>query len=66
MKKENALLKKMSLEEMSKIEGGAYKCPPMPANIKKKPNSSVYYAWVYANCSSVSSCSPTTWNTCVR
>lgn len=64
MKKNNLFLEKLSESELKSIKGGAYKCPPMPSYIKAKPNSSVYYAWVFANCTSVPSCSPSTWNSC--
>jgi hypothetical protein len=61
----NVFLEKISGEELKTITGGAYKCSTtMPSYVKQKPNSSVYYAWLYANCTYVSSCSPTTWNQC--
>lgn len=63
--KKNVFLEKISEEELKTIIGGALVCSsPMPSYVKKKPNSSVYYAWVYANCTTTPSCGTATWNHC--
>lgn len=61
----NILLSKLTESELQEVTGEALKCSTtMPSYVKKKPNSSVYYAWVYANCTTVASCKPSTWNHC--
>mgnify|MGYP007033742295 CR=1 FL=1 len=60
----NKLLKKLSNQEMTEVQGGGYYyvqvCPPVPSYIKTKPTgkgiSSVYAAWMWTNCKQQKMC----------
>lgn len=61
----NVFLEKIEESELQKIQGGALKCSrKMPDYIRKGGRSSAYFAWVNAYCTTVPSCSPSTWNHC--
>lgn len=67
-KKENIIKSKLTEEELASIRGGAgtiWVCDQaMPSYVKKKPRSSVYYAWMWGHCYQAQYCPPTTWNVC--
>ena len=62
--KKNIVLEKLTENELKQVNGGAWKCPPLPSYIKPNANSSVYQAWLMANCTNVQSCTPNTWTYC--
>ena len=66
MKENNIIMSKLTNEELTQIQGGTiWSCDePMPSYVSYRPNSCVYYAWLWAHCKPAPYCPPTTWNYC--